>query len=499
MASRKKKLEDELVPTEITKKDLDIIEDYKKDKKDGLKSVDELGGNEVLEKMDTVNEAVNMKLEDLDGIGPIKLKKLYGAGIYTIDELTQHGEESLVRMLDINWDEARKLVVIANESINTDDVFSSLLVSGREYADYRKKKIKFLTTGHEEFDEITDGYETGVITEFFGAFGSGKTQFTEVASIMAQLPKESCCLHCGQTTELEGDKCKVLKDPKDKKSECGGTLWGGGGLSKYGKPCRVIYIDTENSYRDDRVFNIVCNRELILTKPQSITDQKKDKKKEPLNEEEYEKAMEFVYNIDISRPRTTALQMLVVNNLGGMIDGDLCKKCHRRAITKEGKPTHQDSPLVKRDKDGVLKEEFKETLVKPLHNFEKDKPATIVVIDSLTGKFRKEFEGRGTLSDRQMKLKSHVKVLESIVESKNVVCLVTNQVGEKMDLMGSGDNIRPVGGNEIGHTFTHRIYLKKAQALNKDKVTAILVDSPNHAKNEVVLELGARGIQKPKE
>jgi RecA/RadA recombinase len=92
-----------------------------------------------------------------------------------------------------------------------------------------------------------------------------------------------------------------------------------------------------------------------------------------------------------------------------------------------------------------------------------------------------------------MKLKSMVKILESVVESKNVVCLVTNQVGEKMDVMG--DNIRPVGGNEIGHTFTHRIYLKKAQSMTKDKITAILVDSPNHAKNEISLELGAKGIQ----
>ena len=183
-----------------------------------LPAEDTSEGDKVIEGLDTVNEAVNQKLEDLEGIGPVKLKKLYNAGIYTIDELTQHGEESLVRMLDISWDDARKLVVLAQESVNTDDVFSSLLVSGREYADYRKNKIKYLTTGHEEFDEVTGGYETGVITEFFGAFGAGKTQFTEVASIMAQLPKDPCCLHCGQTDSLEGEYCEKQLDPKDKKS-----------------------------------------------------------------------------------------------------------------------------------------------------------------------------------------------------------------------------------------------------------------------------------------
>jgi DNA repair protein RadA len=129
------------------------------------------------------------------------------------------------------------------------------------------------------------------------------------------------------------------------------------------------------------------------------------------------------------------------------------------------------------------------------HDFEKDIPATLVVLDSITGKFRKEFEGRGTLSDRQVKLSSHVRLLESVVESKNIICLVTNQAQEALGVMG--DNIRPVGGNVIGHTFTHRIYLKKPQSMSKDKITAILVDSPNKAKNEVVLELGSKGIQEP--
>ena len=61
------------------------------------------------------------------------------------------------------------------------------------------------------------------------------------------------------------------------------------------------------------------------------------------------------------------------------------------------------------------------------------------------------------------------------MESKNIICLVTNQAQEALGVMG--DNIRPVGGNVIGHTFTHRIYLKKPQSMSKDKITAILVDS----------------------
>lgn len=428
---------------------------------------------DILDKVETVNEAINLKLEDMEGIGPIRLKKLYANGIYTVDDLLSYGEESLSRMLDISWEESSKMIRTANESINTEEVFSNIIVSGSEYRNFRKEKIEFVTTGLKEFDEITGGYETGVITEFFGAFGSGKTQFMMVAGIMAQLPKKECCLSCGNTDEskVSGGKC-----------ECGGTWWKGGGLSEFGKPCRVIYIDTENSYRPERLFEIVCNREIVKTKPQTKTEEKQQATKEPLNDEEYEKAMLFVDNIHVSRPRTSALQMMVVNNLSSIISGDFCKHCHKREINQENEPTHRNHPKAK---DGMVLED---------HDFEKDtNTARMVIIDSFTGKFRKEFEGRGTLSDRQTKLSSHVKMLESVVESKNVVCLVTNQAQELLGVMG--DNVRPVGGNVIGHTFTHRIYLKKPQSMSKNKITAVLVDSPNKAKNEVTLELGAKGIQ----
>lgn len=426
---------------------------------------------DVSDKSETVSDSLNLKLEDMEGIGPIRLKKLYANGIYTVDDLLSYGEEALSRMLDISWDDAKKMTQTANESLNTEEVFSSVIVSGKDYFDFRKKKIEYMTTGHEELDEITGGFETGVITEFFGAFGSGKTQFMMVAGIMAQLPKEACCLSCGQKDNPSKDKC-----------ECGGTWWNGGGLSEFGKPCRVVYIDTENSYRPERLFQIVCNRELIKTKPQTKTEEKQQATKEPLNDEEYEKAMQFVYNIHVSRPRTSAIQMLVVSNLSSMITGDLCKHCHKREVSALGEPTHKNHPKAKEDME--LED----------HDFEKDVPARLVILDSITGKFRKEFEGRGTLSDRQVKLSSHVRLLESVVEAKNVVCLVTNQAQEALGVMG--DNIRPVGGNVIGHTFTHRIYLKKPQSMSKDKITAILVDSPNKAKNEVTLELGAKGIQK---
>ncbi len=436
------------------------------------------------EKMEVINDTVSMKLEEMEGIGTVRLKKLYANNIYTVDDLTSYGEESLVRMLDISYEDASKMIRTAQESINTENVISSMMFGGAEFKKYRKDRIKYMTTGLEEFDEITGRYETGVITEFFGAYGSGKTQFMMVASIMAQMPENPCCLNCGKTPEPVKDKsdCKIeVKFKNQEYCECGGLNWSGGGLSEWGKPCRTIYIDTEDSYRPERLRQIAINRGYVLTKKQTITQIKQQADKIPLNEEEELKADSFVNNITVVTPRTSGLQHFAISNLNSMISGDFCKICHMREINENNEPTHQNHPKAKDDMKLMD------------HDFERDEVAKMVIVDSLTGRFRKEYEGRGTLSDRQTKLTSHVKLLEGAVRSKNVICLVTNQAQDDIGVLG--DNTRPIGGHVIGHTFTHRIYLKKPQSITKNKITAILVDSPNMAKNEIVLELGGKGIQ----
>ena len=61
----------------------------------------EVEDSTVLDKMEAANDIVSLKLEDMEGIGAVRLKKLYSNGIYTVDDLLGYGEESLSRMLDI--------------------------------------------------------------------------------------------------------------------------------------------------------------------------------------------------------------------------------------------------------------------------------------------------------------------------------------------------------------------------------------------------------------
>ncbi len=114
----------------------------------------------------------------------------------------------------------------------------------------------------------------------------------------------------------------------------------------------------------------------------------------------------------------------------------------------------------------------------------------LVVVDSLTSKFRSEFVGRGTLADRQQKLNRHLHTLQKIADMYNVVVYVTNQVMANPGLM-FGDPTTPIGGNIVGHQATFRMYLRKSK---EDKRIARLVDSPYLPEGEAVFRITTKGI-----
>lgn len=114
----------------------------------------------------------------------------------------------------------------------------------------------------------------------------------------------------------------------------------------------------------------------------------------------------------------------------------------------------------------------------------------LIIVDSLTSKFRTDFIGRGTLSDRQQKLGKHVADLHKLAEAYNLVVYVTNQVMENPAMM-FGDPTTPIGGPTLGHATSFRIYLRKSK---DDKRIARLVDSPSLPEGEVVFCVTEDGI-----
>lgn len=121
----------------------------------------------------------------------------------------------------------------------------------------------------------------------------------------------------------------------------------------------------------------------------------------------------------------------------------------------------------------------------------KEKNVKLVIIDSLTAQFRAEFIGRGTLSDRQQKLNSHLRVLQKLAEMNNIALLVTNQVMSRPDIL-FGDPTAPIGGNIVGHACKQRLYLRKSK---EDKRVAKLVDSPSLPDGEAIYRVTPNGIE----
>jgi DNA repair protein RadA len=115
----------------------------------------------------------------------------------------------------------------------------------------------------------------------------------------------------------------------------------------------------------------------------------------------------------------------------------------------------------------------------------------LIIIDSLTSRFRSDFAGRGTLADRQQKLNKHLHTLQKWADLYDLAVYVTNQVMDNPGLM-FGDPTTPIGGHVLGHQSTYRLYLRKSK---EDKRIARLVDSPCMPEGEVIFRVTEKGIE----
>jgi DNA repair protein RadA len=201
--------------------------------------------------------------EELDvtsiaGVGAVTKQKLNEAGIFTILDLATAGPAEIADATD--WD-VSKSVEINNKARKR------LVEMGRLEPDFvsaadlliRRKNINRISTGSKNIDDLLGGgLETWALTEFYGEFGSGKTQICHTLCCMVQQPE-------GQ-----------------------GGLDGG-----------VIYIDTEGTFRPERISEIAEAR--------------------GYNPDE------ILSRIMVARAYNSAHQELIVKELGRMIEKNKVK------------------------------------------------------------------------------------------------------------------------------------------------------------------------------
>ncbi|MCQ5361876.1 MAG: DNA repair and recombination protein RadA [Candidatus Methanomethylicia archaeon] len=153
--------------------------------------------------------ALRHELEDVEGVGPATAEKLRSVGITSVEALAVTPPRTLVEIAELTEEKASIITQNARALLNIKFTTAKDVLS-------KRANIGFITTGTKSLDNLLGkGIETQAITELIGEFGSGKTQICHELSVTVQLPVEK------------------------------------GGLNG-----RALYIDTEGTFRPERIMNI---------------------------------------------------------------------------------------------------------------------------------------------------------------------------------------------------------------------------------------------------
>ncbi len=156
-----------------------------------------------------VSAGEEFDLTDLEGVGPATAKRLMEAGYTTLESIAMSTPAELAVYAGIGEGVAQKIIQAARSKLNID------VMSAYDYYQQRKM-VQRITTGSKALDELLGGgVETQSITEIYGPYGSGKTQFAHQMAVTVQLPEDK------------------------------------GGLGR-----AALFIDTEGTFRPERIIQI---------------------------------------------------------------------------------------------------------------------------------------------------------------------------------------------------------------------------------------------------
>jgi len=145
----------------------------------------------------------------LAGVGEKTAEKMKEAGYTDYMSIAAASAGELVANVGVGEDTANKIIASARDSLEMGFETATSVLK-------KRASVGKITTGSSTLDTlIGGGIETQSITEAHGAFGSGKSQIAHQLAVNVQLPKEK------------------------------------GGLN-----ARAIFIDTENTFRAERIMEM---------------------------------------------------------------------------------------------------------------------------------------------------------------------------------------------------------------------------------------------------
>lgn len=165
--------------------------------------------------------AVDLELEDLEGVGPTTARKMKEAGIGSVVQLAVMSSDELSEAIGGTKEAASNFIMSAKKLLQESKILDNEFTTAEQALEKRKAILR-CSTGSANLDTLLlGGLETHAITEFYGEFGSGKSQICHTLSVIASQAPEA------------------------------------GGLGS-----KVIWLDTEGTFRPERIDQITRARGL---------------------------------------------------------------------------------------------------------------------------------------------------------------------------------------------------------------------------------------------
>ncbi|MGB7636059.1 MAG: DNA repair and recombination protein RadA [Nitrososphaeraceae archaeon] len=162
---------------------------------------------------------IELEIQDIEGIGPTTARKLKEAGIVSVMDLAVTSADELAVEINASKESAAAFIIAAQKLLRDSNVLEKEFITADVALEKRRSMLRCSTGSGALDDLLLGGIETQAVTEFYGEFGSGKSQICHTLCATARQPVES------------------------------------GGLD-----ANTIYIDTEGTFRPERVQEIARSR-----------------------------------------------------------------------------------------------------------------------------------------------------------------------------------------------------------------------------------------------
>ena len=160
-------------------------------------------------------DASSYTLKDIPGVGEATIKKLMDSGITSIRILALYPIHKLMDDAGLGEKTTQKLIKMAQD-------IEKLGFKSADLIWEKRRALKKLTTGSNNLDDLLEGgIEPGAVTELFGEYRTGKTQIAHQLCVNVQESYEK--------NGLEGS---------------------------------ALYIDTEGTFRPERIIQMALSRDL---------------------------------------------------------------------------------------------------------------------------------------------------------------------------------------------------------------------------------------------